>query len=831
MWLLVGIKLDTIKVANYNVDGLYIKLDKKLIVEADNVIIPKSKADPSFTSVDETFDRIKYILTFFQSIDLKNIMFNNNALSIQFRNDYLRLTSKDYEVVGTLKREGKILKATIPFLDLKKHHVVLNGKLIYDQHEGILATEGNFTFSDASGRFSASKNNSDIAFDISSNSFTDLKSIIDKFNLTEVVRSWVVEKVQVDQYRLHSLTGKGKLEEGKFKIDFDALKGEVLFTGAKIYFKDGLAPVLAQSFILTYEDGGLHFDLKEPSYEGISLQGSEVSILNLLNADTNLKLKIRTYTPSDKRIKDLLAAYDLKWPLHQESGKLKVLFMADISLKKRYQDYFVNVDFDKSETWIGKVKLPVVKGSAQYQKGVVSLKNIYLEDTHYKGKLNGEIHLYEKKADLIFDAKRIELGDKGKRFFVLKDQTLPFELIYEKELKVEIPKLHTSISSNEDETHIFLTDLNKIKPYLPDPGPIEQGGNVDISTKDFKTFSFKGVLKRASCFLYEKDDRCKTRVPFEGKVTPTDLDFYAFSKRFYYNEASSRVKIKNLNIDLKAFLKATKKKSIKKDTKKKTKEKQSKSLVILGEKSNLRYGEYSLLTDSYDIEVKPNGDIKAIGNSSNDIIKFAKKQDLISVQAFRIKDKTLHPLINFKGLQHGRYTLKKWGDPEKTMKGEIIVEGGVMKDFKAYNNTLAFINTVPALATLKNPGYSKKGFTIEEGVAEYRMVKKDQIIFDSIYIKGTSATIAGTGEIDLKKETIHLNLAIQTARELGKIVGSLPVVGYIITGGDKSMTFGLEITGTLDNPEVKTSAGGDILSLPMKILKRAMESPEHIINK
>ncbi|MBT8348227.1 MAG: hypothetical protein HKP62_02115, partial [Sulfurovum sp.] len=171
------------------------------------------------------------------------------------------------------------------------------------------------------------------------------------------------------------------------------------------------------------------------------------------------------------------------------------------------------------------------------------------------------------------------------------------------------------------------------------------------------------------------------------------------------------------------------------------------------------------------------------------------------------------------------------GNPDKTMRGEIIVEGGVMKDFKAYNNTLAFINTIPALASLQNPGYSVKGFTIEKGIAEYRMIKQDKIVFDSIYIKGKSATIAGTGEIDLKKKTIDLNLAIQSARELGKFVGSLPLVGYILMGKDKSMTFGLQITGTLDNPKVKTSAGEDILSLPLKILKRALESPEHIINK
>jgi len=373
--------------------------------------------------------------------------------------------------------------------------------------------------------------------------------------------------------------------------------------------------------------------------------------------------------------------------------------------------------------------------------------------------------------------------------------------------------------------------LNKIKPYLPDPGPLEEGGNMEIKTKDFKTYTFKGILKRTSCFLYEKDDQCKTRVPFQGKVTAKGLDFYAFNKRFYYNKANSRVKITNLNIDLEEFLKAQKQEIKKEDKKKKEKGKQSKSLIILGKNSNLRYGDYSLVTDSYDIEVKPNGDIKAIGSSSGDIIKFSKKKDILSMQALRIQDKVLHPLINFKGLQNGRYSLKKSGNPEGTMKGEIIVEGGVMKDFKAYNNTLAFINTIPALASLQNPGYSVKGFTIEEGIAEYRMIKKDKIIFDSIYIKGISATIAGTGEIDLKKKTINLNLAILSARELGKFVGSLPLVGYILMGEDKSMTFGLQITGTLDNPKVKTSAGGDILSLPLKILKRTLETPKHIINK
>ncbi len=831
MWLIAGIKLDTVKVAGYYVEGLYIKLDKKLIVKADHVIIPQSKANPSFKSVNDTFEQIKYLLTFFESIVLKDIMFNNNTMSIRFKDDFLGLSTNDYEIIGSAIREGKMLKATIPLLFLKKHNLTMSGKLTYDLHEKILSTEGFFRLHDVLGRFNASKNGKKIDFGLDSDSFSDLKSIIDKFDLEEGVRSWIVDKVKADHYKLLTLTGKGTVENGTFKMDFDALNGEVLFSDTQIHFKEELPPVLAPSFILTYHNGGLYFDLKDPTYEDISLNGSKVTILNLLNPQTNLKLKIRANTAYDNKIKNLLKAYDLVLPLQQESGTENVLFMADISLKNKYQDFFVNVNFDKSEIWLGKVKLAMEKGILEYKEGVITLKDITLKDMLYEGDLKGKIELEKKKADFVFDAKRITLGDDKKTFFVLKDQTLPFTLKYEKNIEVKIPKLSMKLSNDANETSIQFNDLNKIKPYLPDPGPLEDGGKVAILTKDFNTYTFQGMLKRKSCFLYEKDDQCKTRVPFEGKVTPNDMDFYAFNKRFYYNKDNSRIKLTNLNFDLEKFLTIEQQKEKSVERKKKEEAKESKSLIILGKNSQLRYGDYSLVTDSYDVEVKPNGDINAIGSSSGDIIKFSKKKDIFSIQALRIQDIALHPLINFKGLHDGRYTLKLSGVPGKMMQGNVMVEGGIMRDFKAYNNTLAFINTVPALASLQNPGYSDKGFTIEKGLVEYRVIKQDKIIFDSIYIKGTSATIAGTGEIDLQKKTIDLNLAIQTARELGKLVGSLPLVGYILMGEDKSMTFGLQITGTLDDPQVKTSAGGDIFSLPLKILKRALESPEHIINE
>ena len=162
------------------------------------------------------------------------------------------------------------------------------------------------------------------------------------------------------------------------------------------------------------------------------------------------------------------------------------------------------------------------------------------------------------------------------------------------------------------------------------------------------------------------------------------------------------------------------------------------------------------------------------------------------------------------------------------MNGEIIINGGIMRDFKAYNNTLAFMNTIPALATLSSPGFSQKGFHIKKGIAKYRKIG-EKIIFDSIHIKGTSANIVGSGEIDLSKNTININLAIQIARELGKVVGSLPVLGYILMGEDKSMTVGLKITGSLLEPKVETSPTKELLKFPLDIIERTLKSPAQLI--
>jgi len=822
--LIVGIHADKLTFGKYEIDGLYIKLDKKLTLKAKNIVIPQSKEDPSFENVDKTFDHIKYLFTFFHYIELERVDFKNNDFKFIFADDVLYITSDDYEIAGNIERVGQRLIADVSLLYIKKENINIVGKLTYFLQKDRLETEGAFNAYNIKGNFAAFKEDNSVSFAVKSHTFSDLRTLMDKTGLAPAIKTWVVDKVRAKEYKLYSLVGKGNIENNEFKMDFDSLRGEILFDDVQIHYKEELAPILAESFMLSYKEGGLYFDLKHPKYRDRDLNGSKVSVVDLTGGKMpRLILDLHIRSVIDPVVHKVLKAYDLNIPVTQKGKMAKVDVKIDIPLVKttKKTSVFVNVDLEKGDVYIAKVKLPVLKGNIQFNKGFITLKDVDLKESWYEGRANGKIDLKAKKINLKFKAKKITIGEGKEKFFVLKNKELPFTLDYSKNIVAGLPTLKLKIINRPEDMLLQIADIAKIKPYIKDLGLKVSGGNLDIMTKDFENYTFKGLLHRDSCFFYEKDNVCLTRVSCSGTITKKGIEFYAFNKRLHFNEDRSQVKLKNLNIDLKEFLSSEMK------TKK---NKSKKTYVITGKNSKLRYDEYTLLTDNYKIKIKPNGNINAKGSLDGNSVSLIKNGKQFTIQAPRMTDKMLHPLINFDGLKRGRYTYKSSGDPEKVMKGKIIIEGGVMSGFKAYNNTLAFMNTLPALATLSSPGFSSKGFKIEEGVAEYRKIG-DRIIFDSIYVRGKSATIVGKGKLDLKKRTINMNMAVQTAREFGKVVGSIPVLGYILMGEDKSMTVGLKITGSLDKPKVKTSATKEILSLPFDIIKRTFQSPAHITKK
>lgn len=856
----MGIKFDSLVFGKYKVDRLYIKLDKKLTLKADKIVIPKNKSKFSFANIDKNFDELKYLFTFFDTIDLENIMFDNNHINLVFTNDKLYFTDNDFEVAGSIARTKEILHANISTLHLKKYNMTLNGDISYNLKEHTIKTEGEFNVHHIKGEFTLYEHKNTLTFKIKSERFKDLKMIVDTFDLNPSIKEWIVDKVQAKYYTLNNLEGSGKITSSGFQMDFDTLKGNMLFDDAKIYFQQNLDPILVKNIELKYMNSSLFFDLKKPRYKNRSLEGSKVKISRLGKTNTLLKLDLHMDTPLDNQLQKILKSYALDIPVKSNAKVANIDLNMDIPLGEWQKNIplkvVVSVALNRGDVWYKKIKLPLEKGKVKfnsreneslkvfatlkkgmveingvalpvlggkmfYQKSLVTLENVHLKEKWYDAIVKGKIDLKNQKSDLNLDIKKIMI-EAEKKFIVIKNKALALRLEYKKNLEVTVPSLALKITNRKDNLLIELEDIKKLKPYLKNMPIMLNGGKLQIVKKDKDTYFFKGELRSNVCFFYDKGNVCHTKIPCFGKTTKgKGFELYAFDERLYFNAKKSRIKLQNLNIDLKKFLEVQQKKQ---NTKK------SKKLVILGKNSKIRYEKHTLITDSYDIEIATNGNIKALGSLDGDIVQFSKNAEKVTIKALRVKDKMLHPLISFNGLQGGRYTFKKSGNPNKTLKGQIIIEGGVMSNFKAYNNTLAFINAIPALATLNRPGFSKSGFKIQEGVIDYHM-KGDRVVFDSIYLKGPSATIVGKGKLHLKNKTIQMKLAIQTARELGKLVGHVPLLGYILMGKDKSLTVGLTVSGTLYKPIVKTSAAKDILTLPLHIIRRTLESPAHLINK
>jgi len=828
-WLTHGISIQKLTFGHYEVDGLYIKLDKKLILNVDRVVIPKSKEKPSFEKVDKTFDRIKNILAYFESIYLEKVQFDNNTLTIFYADDVLYITSDEYEVAGNIERKGKKLIADISMLRVGAYDLSVSGKLSYDLATHLLETSGDFSLYGIEGNFRAIKKGDEIIYALNSKRFNNLDSLIKRIALPPIIEAWIIEKVKAKSYKIEYVKGRFSLKEKDLARNLASLKARAHFWDVDIHYKEGIIPVHAKEMFLTFKKGNLYFDLLDPKHQDRSAEGTTVRILHLIGVQKPvLILDLHVVSPMDEEVQKILHAYKLNIPVLHTGKENKVVVNLKIPLGKddRKMKVMVDVLLDKGKVSLNGMTLNVDSGHIIYDENGVRLEKIVVSEPWYKGKVEGILDVKHQRADLLLDVEMFRLGSKDAPVLLLNNIKVPMKLSYGKEVKVDLPMLKTDVVYTGKTLKIYLKDMSRIVPYLVQNLLGINGGDMMITTDDHSLYRFKGVIKKEDCFFYDKENLCYTSIPIEGSynVKSETVDLYAFNKRFHYNSKKSQVLLNGINIDLKRFLQQ--RKDMQNQIEKKNRPIQKK-LVIIGKKSTLRYDRYKLVTDSYDIEVLPNGDINAIGSKDGDVVKFTKKGDIFTVKALRIKDTMLHPLINFTGLKKGRYTLKKSGDPSKSMKGLILIEGGILSDFKAYSNTLAFINTIPALATLNSPGFSKQGFKIKEGVIDYTMIP-EKITFDSVYLKGNSATIVGKGTVDLKTGKLHMDLAIRSVREFGKMVGKIPLLGYILMGDDNSMTVGLQVTGSIDDPKVNTSVAKDILTLPLEILKRTIIAPTRL---
>jgi len=157
--------------------------------------------------------------------------------------------------------------------------------------------------------------------------------------------------------------------------------------------------------------------------------------------------------------------------------------------------------------------------------------------------------------------------------------------------------------------------------------------------------------------------------------------------------------------------------------------------------------------------------------------------------------------------------------------GVMYITQSTMKDYKALNNILAFVNTVPSLVTFKLPGYNKKGLFVDNAYIKFN-TKDDIYNLSDIYLTSQEMDIVGKGVINLKKRDMDLMLNLKT--DLGSDISKIPVVGYILLDKDTISTT-LSITGSLDKPKIQSHIATNIVVAPINIITRTLKLPYKLL--
>ncbi len=184
-------------------------------------------------------------------------------------------------------------------------------------------------------------------------------------------------------------------------------------------------------------------------------------------------------------------------------------------------------------------------------------------------------------------------------------------------------------------------------------------------------------------------------------------------------------------------------------------------------------------------------------------------------------DKFMEHLFALSDFYGGTFSFQSKGTFDK-FEGLMRVENTVLKEYKILNNVLAFINTVPSLATFSLPNYHSKGLPVQEGYAHFNY-ENDRLRVDNFTLNSPEMKILGEGEADMKTDTLNGSLTFKT--DLGSALGKIPMVGYILLGDDGSISTTVSISGKLDDPKVETAIAKEIVTAPFNILKRTVVYP------
>lgn len=925
------------------------KFDKKLILEANEIIIQNKKTtlENSSENIKRDINLLPKVLKYFNKIDIQRLKIDDNELTILLNEDYLYLDNKFLNISANLDFSDTLVNLDFHSAYLKDLDLILTGKSKINLEKEILNFFGNYIIKDAKGELNIQITPKIFDFYVNtSNEVKDIKLLKNFFRLGKVSESWMYDNVTGD-IKLDYLTGQFDLEKQKPIID--SIKGEVTIKDAKIRFHKNTKTVDTNKLQIKYKNDNLSFNLENPVYNNSRLYGSEINIKNLSsleNGEVNVLIKSDSLLNDD--ILEILKAYKINLPLFQKSGKLDsslhIKIPYQLSKKMHFDGIFKldNADlklndfefFAKKADVVLKDSLVIISNSELKHKDILSANldlEINTKDSTASGeakinsfeikskedsiinikdlntkldidfKKNTKILLNALKKDLnisldiskeniLVDIKELEqvypysnilkkneikkgslllniIDKENIDFHInLKEMNLPFEKNNEKitqlNAKGSIKPNITKIKTNDEDIEIIIKEnkntlikLNNIDLVInqkEDNKTSKKLPNIDLELTNSKIkLDENHIYKTSFANIQVKD----SKIDFQGEALDLNLPISKNSKQIKtlqilgnYENDILNIKTKDNKLNLKYDI-LKEKITMKLDSydviynTNQEEDKDSKtSYYISGKNSNIIINEkYIAKADVYDFifeDYKTDIDLK-YGNT-----KFVYYKDYagnINIDAKNMNDDFLNALMNKKLVQGGNVNL--WAKGKNgIINGVASLDDNKIVDLAILNNLLILINTSPGIINpflaipslvgmATSGGFNLNGYRVKEGKVEFFYDFNNKFLnMHKIKTKGNGIDFEGFTTINFDNSKLDARLKLIFLKDYSKIVGSIPVINYVLLGDEKRVDTKVTIYGTLEDPKYKTNFIKEGVSAPVNFLKRIISTPGKIID-
>ncbi|RAX54094.1 hypothetical protein CCY99_05285 [Helicobacter sp. 16-1353] len=836
-----GIRINSLSIAGIKIDGLYLKLDKKLVLDIDNIDlgviqIAKDSAPPSIADIANIVRRAIWVTSFFEHLDISNIQYANESSSIYFDGNQYKINIPYVLAAFKLKNDGDDIFLDIDTLKVKKEELDIKGRILY-------LKKGNIFAFDLESYINNRLDNT-ITFQ-GQTDFKHLNIVLDSTMLNSIdvlapyikvldtnVYEWIYKKAKFDSVTINRayLDIKNIQSNDIGKKIIDNLYASGLVENVSLKIEDELSPIVTKQVAIIFDKGKLSFKTHNASYDGVIVDSGQVDISNFVEKQLLLELNLTAkHAILDERILGILNYYGINIPVTQKDG---------------FGDGFINLDILLPTHELGVVVKPngffkVVDSNIKVSGVDLFVKdaNIYIEEdsvlivdsyARFKDILDTKVDIMvdtlNKKIDLVANPSYFKLSDeKTADILDFSNQTINAKMDFSgDDFLVDFANYDIHIKAN-DSINVDINNISKILPYSPILKLLDiNSGNIKLSIKDIENINLRATIENLNYPIYRLDGSKITAININGSITKDTISLndsnHQIESSIDINSGDIELKAHNVAVDINEILDS--KIPIFANMTNDSNDNETKSytnILINGTNIIIKLFGYNIHLDDGMLKTTQNGFISN-GKNKNGIANLILDNGVMDIDANNFNDEFVNKMFNNEIVAGGTFGLVGIYKDSKFL-GDITMANTSIKNMASLQNMLSFIDAIPSLVVFKLPGFSTSGYEVDNATIRIG-INNEFIALENININGSSVDIDGEGVIDLKTKELNIDLSLSTMKSLSSILNKIPIIGYVLLGDDGKITTEVKVSGKIEDPKMELSLLEDTAKAPVNIIKR-----------